>query len=1439
VALDADPSDSALSDIDRLQDALLDLSAAHPSGIAQLFAGRPTRLSNLVREGAALSAAKRRVRAVADRADDYAQRYGLAPAFLAIGVATWVQDEPDDDGGPAEVRDAETDADGAEPGGGQATEAGPHDVVVPDQPARRRTLKAPVLLRPVSIRRGDSDHELALEPALEINPVLTAALREHGVALDPAGLTRGAFNPTGFDPRPTLDRLRALGTGALTGFDLAERLLVGTFMHPEQSILDDLEALAEAMAEHEVLQALAADPRSTAALAHPLPSMLRGDRPPDEERGVGDLDPIQTYVLDVIAAGHHLVVDAPPGADVAGTLAAVVADATAAGRTVLYVAGHRRSAEALSARLDELGLGESVLDVAPESGWREQAGQRLLGAMTIDPVGLDTDKIATVQRELLNRRSRLHRYVGALHRTREPWGTSAYGALQSLARLTSARPLPQTRVRLTLPVAEALSAEQRAQAADDLRRVAGLGAFSPAIRSSAWYGADLPTPDRARAAVDRIERLQRSLPQVHRDAVRVAEDTGLTPATTPEEWAEQLRMLAGVRGALDIFRPIVFERSAADLIAATAPRAWREEHGVEMSGPLRRRLRRQAKDMVRPGRPVADLHAALIEVQSQREVWRAHCPAGGWPRVPEGLADTEQDFFEMRADLDALTGVLAGGRTGPDTPDLSALPWGEVEVRLDRLLDQRDALQTLPERTALMRSLARRGLGELLADLTARRVGADVVGSELELAWWSTVFEEILAEEPALAEHDGPTLTRLVAEFRALDARFVADRAQLARAASVEATRTRMRVADVQTQELFGEIVQGGFTTLRGAVEGFPQVARHLRPCLIAAPMLVPHLLPPVRGEDLVIIDAAGHLPTEMVVPAIARGTQVVAVGDTRCAVGSALEELAEVLPVVALSASASRQDPYLTAFLAEHGYGDRVTPTPLPTSEGLVRLELVDGTGMPGAEGRVEGTAAEVARVVDLVTEHALTRPEESLAVVTPSRVHAERVREAVQALVPDSPALARFVDQPESFVVVEVGATQGLSREAVILSVGFGRTPHGRVLHRFGMLNEADADVRLLQALGACRHRLTVVSSFRADELDRSRVRSPGTQMLLDLLELAERRTAQLEGGDRAAPAPGADPDRLVLDLAERLWRMGLLVDVDHGIVGGARIPLVVGHPDLPNRMLVAVLTDDVAYVREPSVRVRDRQIPERLERLGWTVVQVWSAAAFLDPQAEAEAVVAAVLRALGEHRRDAPSAPEVAPPTTDEAPDDDAAAVPPDVAASPDDVAETDEPVGGAGPAAETDGPLADAEPLLHIRGPRPVIEPGLRGGHPDDQLDELAAWIISDGLPRDEGELVAELRAELGLDRRGARVDAALLAAARRALGRRDVVADTDAAEPVAAAEPDADDPAGPPPAVRRAADEPVLPRSSDESDRGWGDPDTDDDERLRREVPPHW
>lgn len=1333
---------STLADVELLGDAALDLSAAHPSGIAQLFAGRDTRLSNLVREGAALSTAKRRARAVGARGEEYAQRYGIAPTYLAIGVATWIErtapDVATDDVAAlaAVTRARSSDTAAAEDsGGGQVDRADHPDHSVHPSP---RTVRAPVLLRPVALHArgsGESDYELRLEPSLEVNPILARALRGRGALLDPIAIARGAFTGSGFDPRPALDRLDALGSAVLEEFELTERLLVGTFVHPGAVLVEDLDQTSAALDRHEVIAALAGDETALGRLSRPLPEPVRGDRDPAAERGVGDLDPVQRHVLDVLATGSHLFIDAPAGCDATGTLAAVVAEAAAAGRSVLYVPGHRRAATALAARLGELGLDDLLLDIAPDAGWRAAVARRLLGAMTLEASPADPGRVAGLRRDLVASRDKLSGYVTALHEPREPWGASAYDALQALARLTSARPAPQTTARLTPDIARVLDAPRRTALAVDLARAATLGAFTLRPAETPWFGADLVTTSAADDAIARIERLvDGSLAVLGARAEEVAVSTGLTTATTVAAWGEQLRMLGGIRGALDVFQPMIFERTAADLVIATATKAWRTEHDAPMGRLHRRRLRKQAKDMARPGRPIPDLHAALVEVQAQREIWQAHCPSGGWPQLPAGLVAIEAEYRLVADDLEHLEASLATTPAGGGLPR-ATLP--ELAERLRRLLADRSALDVLPERTALIRSLRGAGLDPLLADLAGRRVGPALVGAELDLAWWSTVFDELLRADPALAGFDGAALSSLAAEYRRLDLEQVASLSGPVRSAVVGHIAAVLATHREEAESLFGELVEDRLTSLRDTIGRYPDLVRRLRPVLTASPMLVPQLLPASRTVDLVVLDAVQHLPLEVALAALVRGRQVVVVGDARCASGTAVRELASVLPGLALRADSTRRDPYLTAFLAEHGYAGVLEATPLPQAVPLVRLEVVDGSGMPDTgSGAVDSTRAEVEHVVELAITHALTRPEESLAVITSSPTHADRVREAILAEVRDNASLASFFDagRPEPFVVADLAGVAGLRREAIIFSVGFGKTPHGRVLHRFGPISGPGGEAMLLDALGATRHRLAVVACFTADELDSERLRGPGARLLADLLAFAAARGRDEDGVAVHAPVAGdsASPDRLVIDLAERLWGAGLLVEIDYGVAGGSRIPLAVGHPDLPGELLVAVLTDDAAYVAEASVRVRDRQLAQRLERLGWTARQVWSAAAFLDPQAEADAIGRTVLLCVADRANRAPAVAVTLPAMVDP----------------------------------------AMVDPAMEVAahgGPRPPVTAGLPiSAYGDDELDDLVAWIATDGVPRDAEQLARALRGELGITRRGARVDAAVAGAVRRIL-----------------------------------------------------------------------
>jgi hypothetical protein len=253
-----------------------------------------------------------------------------------------------------------------------------------------------------------------------------------------------------------------------------------------------------------------------------------------------------------------------------------------------------------------------------------------------------------------------------------------------------------------------------------------------------------------------------------------------------------------------------------------------------------------------------------------------------------------------------------------------------------------------------------------------------------------------------------------------------------------------------------------------------------------------------------------------------------------------------------------------------------------------------------------------------------------------------------------------------------------------------------------------------------------------------------------------------------------------------------------------------MVVGHPDAPGRMLVAVLTDDEAYVAEPSVRVRDRLMADRLERLGWTVVRVWSAAAFLDPEAEVDRIRRAVHACVPKpvEPRTGTAVIGLPPSWTDDEPAAEAIArVAAALAELPDEPVPAERPAPEAAqavqaaqaaqaaqdddetasaaedddetvPAAEDDAqppsrPLSVVhveQPLLPVRtGPRPDVRRGLPiAAYSDDQLDDLVAWLRSDGEERSRDELAAALREELGVTRRSFRIDTAVRAAITRAL-----------------------------------------------------------------------
>src|SRR5699024_4232393 len=130
------------------------------------------------------------------------QRFGVAPTYVAMGVATWRSD-----GAAHPAEDAAAGAAGEEGAAEAGTTPALADPNEPPLPAAPAVVHAPVLLRPVrlGVHGPEAEIDLELDPAVEVNSLLVRELRAHGGDVDAAAIGRATLVEHGFSPRPALE----------------------------------------------------------------------------------------------------------------------------------------------------------------------------------------------------------------------------------------------------------------------------------------------------------------------------------------------------------------------------------------------------------------------------------------------------------------------------------------------------------------------------------------------------------------------------------------------------------------------------------------------------------------------------------------------------------------------------------------------------------------------------------------------------------------------------------------------------------------------------------------------------------------------------------------------------------------------------------------------------------------------------------------------------------------------------------------------------------------------------------------------------------------------------------------------------------------------------------------------------------------------------------
>ena len=1106
-----------------LPSGTLDLTTAHPGGLAMLMAGRPTRLSDLVREPAALDEARRRARVIRAKTLELSEERGIAAGFIAIGMASWT------------VRGAS------------------------------RAPAAPVLLRscvlkPTGAAREDFDLDLGND--VELNPVLEHYLRsEQGLDLDSAALEELATASGAFDPHPVYAELARL-CASVPDFSVMPRLVVGTFSYAKLPMVADLAAQGDSLADHDVIAALAGDPGALRAVRTSVPDSP-ADSDPAHELLILDADSTQQAAIDAVRSGAHLVIKGPPGTGKSQTIANLIASLAGEGKRVLFVAEKRAAIDAVLSRLDGVGLGDLVLDAYDGASNRRRLAQQFGAALERGSQVQDPDT-TEIEQALVDRRATLVQHAAALHEVRQPWGVSAHQAQEAISSLGGLPHPPTSRVRVRGDQLAALDRQHVKELGRQLTEAASLGAWSTQDgRRPRWFGARIATSEEAVRARDITSRLsQGGLQDVEQTMHDVFSDVSLPQADRVGDWGDVLDSVGRVRDTLEVFRPEIFDIPLGDLVAATGSKAERDANGVALGWYSRWRLRRQARSLLRPGPPPADLHAALLDAQTQRTAWQQMAGAGGRPEIPVDLDRARTAYQAVSGDLawlgERLTATHGGG-------DLFGATLGELRERMAELDARPDRLAVVPQVLGTLDALRESGMGALLDDLARRGVEPDDVAAELDFVWWASLSEDLTVRDPRYGAHDGAQLQRVAREYVAADHAHLRASADRVRAGA--GRRLREVLADHPDQEALVRAEAGKSRRHRLLRDLLPKAAETLtaaKPAWAMSPLVVASVLPPGRWFDVVIFDEASQIPPAQAVSAISRAHQVVVAGDERqlpptsfftAAVDedaapesdaltegfeSVLDVLTAALPTRRLSWHYRSLDERLVAFANREMYDGSLVTFPGTGTDAVVRLESVEGSGVvQTGEEAIESTEAEVSRVVELVLEHARTRPHESLGVIALGIKHATRLDDALRrALASDAAAgVGDFFDEdrPERFFVKNLERVQGDERDAIILAVGYGKTPHGRVLHRFGPLNLEGGERRLNVAITRARRRMTVVSSLLASDLDPARLKARGAVMLRDFLAYAA-------DGSFPARSPSIPPSPLqVIVQLERCWQRG----------------------------------------------------------------------------------------------------------------------------------------------------------------------------------------------------------------------------------------------------------------------------------------------------------
>lgn len=665
------------------------------------------------------------------------------------------------------------------------------------------------------------------------------------------------------------------------------------------------------------------------------------------------------------------------------------------------------------------------------------------------------------------------------------------------------------------------------------------------------------------------------------------------------------------------------------------------------------RLDRFARSMLAARRIV--LRGALDQ-EACRRVLEAPDREG----LKQAMARADAQLVDLRRVVSHWLELLQAGEADWFGDQLDRVPLTEVarrfnglELELDRLQDWVDFQRVL--------AACEEHQGERLKPFLRFALGRGPEQAEMPLGrtferqFWFLFTDRSLEESASLRAFRGEDHEQLIERFRDHDHAWMKGSRQRLRRLLLE--RRPDYSHDASRESKLGILKhemkkKRRHMALRRLFALVGDVVQGIKPCFMMSPISVAQYLEPGKLEfDVVVFDEASQVEPADAFGAIARGRQLLLIGDEKQLPptnfftkmegdedGAGDEpdpspsDLESVLGLGAVRFPTRNQCSLRWHFRSLHEsliefsnksfYDRRLRVFPSPVTDrrdlGLVYRYVEDGVYHRGG-GVHGGTNPVEARLVALeVLRHVRERPDLTLGVGAFSISQQRAIEDQVELLRRE--AKDRRVEEffqaheDEPFFVKNLETIQGDERDVIFLSVGYGPDQHGKISMNMGPLNREGGWRRLNVLVTRSRRRCEVFSSMRADQIRLESTRARGVSALKGFLETAAAGYEQQERHD--------DRFRSFLEqdvhhaLVERGWQLHTQVGSE-----GFALDLAVIDPQQPGRYLLGIECDGALYFDAATARDRDRTRQEVLMHRGWELARVWSADWFRRRDAIAE--------------------------------------------------------------------------------------------------------------------------------------------------------------------------------------------------------------------------